>query len=238
MGTLERRNSAYQEGPGGLRRTILVQLWAPYLTIMRNCCCTGIRECQAAVFAFEDFLRLLVDQNDFGPRFKHICHSMQVTHGLKLALVDYMAKLVPHRKLVGYVLGRERETIEPAKSLDINWLGTELNRPLKEAMPKNKHLKKIELNKLQNQKTAQLANFELDMTAKQNELKESIAFELKKQFETRKQEFGDEVKVKDLADMATTVCETKLKEFNQQLLDHVNQIKMVADLDVEIFRET
>ena len=99
MGLLERRNSAYQEGPGGLRRTILVQLWAPYLDIMRKCCCTGIRECQAAVFAFEDFLRLLIDQNDFGPRFKHICHSMQVTHGLKLALVDYMAKLVPHRGL-------------------------------------------------------------------------------------------------------------------------------------------
>ena len=85
---------------------------------------------------------------------------------------------------------------------------------------------------MQNQKTAQLANFELDMTAKQSELKESIALELKKQFETRKHEFGEEVKVKDLADMATAVCETKLKEFNQQLLDHVNQIKMVADLGI------
>ena len=72
------------------------------------------------------------------------------------------------------------------------------------------------------------------MTAKQNELKESIAFELKKQFETRKHEFGDEVKVKDLAGMATAICETKLKEFNQQLLDHVNQIKMVADLGIDV----
>ena len=87
---------------------------------------------------------------------------------------------------------------------------------------------------MQNQKTAQLARFELDMTAKQSELKESIALELKKQFETRKHEFGEEVKVKDLADMATKVCETKLKEFNQQLLDHVNQIKMVADLGIVV----
>ena len=147
-----------------------------------------------------------------------------------LIWVDYPRPLFK----VGYVLGRERETIEPAKSLDINWIGTEINRPLKEAIPKAEHLKNIQLSKLQNQKTTQLANFELDMTAKQNELKESIAFELKKQFETRKHEFGDEVKVKDLAGMATAICETKLKEFNQQLLDHVKQIKMVAGLGIDV----
>ena len=51
-----------------------------------------------------------------------------------------------------------------------------------------------------------------------------------RKFEEKKQHFGDEVCVKELADMATEVCETKLKDFNQQLLDQVDQIKLVSNL--------
>ena len=74
--TITRREPNYFKGPPGLKRQIIIDLWAPYLALVRKCCCTGIKECQATVVAFENFLEIMKNQADFGPKFKNLCHSM------------------------------------------------------------------------------------------------------------------------------------------------------------------
>ena len=172
--TITRREPNYFKGPPGLKRQIIIDLWAPYLALVRKCCCTGIKECQATVVAFENFLEIMKNQADFGPKFKNLCHSMPISRGLKLAIVEYFAQLIPHRALIGYVLNEDRERIEPAKSLDITWIGTELNQPLKNAVTKTEFEKSIELARLRNEKSTKLANFEMEMAERQRKLKSEI----------------------------------------------------------------
>jgi len=238
--TICQRRPDYFEGAGGLRRTVLIELWTPYLAAMKKCAVTGIRECQAAIVAFESFLDLFLQSDHFGEGFKQICQTMPVTHSLKVALVGYMASLVPQRRLIGAVLGEERETIEPAKSLSIAWIGLESSpRPLRQAMTRASFTRQKELDDLRREKSNLLARLESEMGVRQSDMKREIANELKTQFDAKKEEAkGGDVCIKDLTEMASKVCETKLTEFNQQLIDHVNQIKMMADMDVEIFRTT
>jgi len=231
---------AWNEKRQNLRTEILASIWTDVVAILCEYGCKSVDECNEAIVTVESFLHLVIETNDanmtdFKNGFAHLVRTARLSKSLKLGITAYMANSVPKRNLLRFVLTVSREAFEPDRALEIVWESSPEYQPLSMGIPRPQFEQNERIKSMRAKRMVLIKDAEAELLEKQKSLRDSISAELERIHTDLK---SDVIQLRNLAPIAKQMITAKLISFKDELDAHVEKIKRVCDVDVEIFRES